>query len=157
MQVFGEHIFLLEERQNEPAVCTIRIPTTLSPIYHNTAAPLTQLDASVIQGGDSAEISHQTRFSKHWRTHRGPLATRELTLLSISDLEDDQAQRRIQVRTFSNTLASLQSTTTLASIPSNVPWTERRSHLRKTGGLMFRFCLGRYGMRPRVDGRRCRE
>lgn len=149
MQVLDGHVFLLEERQTEPAVCAVRIPETLYPIIHNTAAPENNLVASAIQGGDAIQISHQTRFSKRWRSQAGNRASRGLNLLSISEQANELQQRRIQIRSFIDPLTLLQPQgDALAALPSEVPWVEQREHLLKTNGLVFTFCLGRYGMRP---------
>jgi hypothetical protein len=151
MQVLGDHVFLLEERQEKPAVCAIRIPELLYPIIHNSAATENDLQISILQLGDGIQVSHQTRFSKRWRTPTlaGVHAVRDLTLLSISEQATEREERRIQVRKFLDPLSMLlPDAETLGAIPSYIPWMERRKNLLKTTGLVFTFCLGRYGMRP---------
>jgi len=148
LQVLGDRILLHEERGQHPNTYLINIPQRLYPIYPNTAAPISPLSIAYRAVGGTAEISYQTRFSKRWRGYFQPLDQRALSLLSVSDATDESGGRCIQLRTISN-MTTLSNPSNRAVQPGQKVWSRSHSSLlSNSDGLMFTFCLGRYGCRP---------
>lgn len=145
-------ILLHEERGASPNTCLIDIPEKLFPIYPNTAAPASPMQVSFCAVGGEAEISYQTRFSKRWRGGLQPPEERLLSLLSVSDSTDESGGRSIQLRTISNMTRKTNTTANdnkEALQPRQQVWSQAHSALlSNSDGLMFTFCLGRYGCRP---------
>jgi hypothetical protein len=154
-------VLLHEERGATPNTCLINIPEKLYPIYRNTAAPISPMSISYSAVGGEAEISYQTRFSKKWRGDLQAPEQRLLSLLSVSDSTDENGGRCIRLRTITNLAQASSDNATdekkEADKPCQHVWSQPHSSLLSNGdGLMFTFCLGRYGARPfwieRPDG-----